>query len=116
MAKLPNIDAAVVEDAKLDDYLLNLSHPRGGAKARFLEMFGFTRSDFSVLRDALLAHAMANDVASSRQSDHGTRFEVDGPLPAPDGRAPVVRVVWFVRAEEDFARLVTLIPRRVRRS
>lgn len=115
MAKLPNIDAAFVEDAKLTDYLLNPAHSRGAAKSRFLESFGFSRSDLSVLRDALVAHATANDVASARQSHHGTRFEIDGPLPTPDGRAPVVRVVWFVRASEDFPRLVTLIPRRVRR-
>lgn len=116
MAKLPNIDVAVIEDAKLDDYLLNPAHPRGAAKARFLERFRFSRADLAVLRDALVAHAEANHVTSARQSNHGTRFEIDGPLPAPDGRAPVVRVVWFMRSSEDFPRLVTLIPRRVRRS
>ena len=116
MAKLPNIDAAVVEDAKLTGYLLDAGHPKGAAKARFLESFGFTRSDLAVLCDALVAHATANDVTSARQSNHGTRFEIDGPLPTPDSRAPVVRVVWFVRASEDFPRLVTLIPRRVRRT
>jgi hypothetical protein len=115
MAKLANIEAAVVEDAKLDGYLLNPAHPRGAAKARFLESFGFTRSDLAVLRDALTAHATANDVASARQSNHGIRYEIDGPLLTPNGRAPVVRVVGFVRASEDFPRLVTLIPRKVRR-
>ncbi len=115
MTKLPNIDAAVIEDAKLVDYLLNPVHPRGAAKAQFLAAFGFSQADHTVLHDALIAHATANDVASSRQSSHGARFEVDGPLLTPDGRAPVVRVVWYIRASEDFPRLVTLIPRRVRR-
>lgn len=78
--------------------------------------FGFTRSDLAVLRDALVVHARSNDVASAGQSNHGTRFEIDGPLPTPDGRAPVVRVAWYMRASEDFPRLVTLIPRRVRRT
>ena len=113
MAKLPNIGAAVVEDAKLTDYLLNAEHPRGRAKARFLAGYGFTLTALPILRDALLAHAAANEVSGERRSIDGTRYEIDGPLLACDGRAPVVRVVWYIRAGEDFPRLVTLIPRRI---
>jgi hypothetical protein len=37
----------------------------------------------------------------------------DGPLPTPDGRAPIVRGVWFVESQENVPRLVTLVPRRI---
>lgn len=33
--KLPHADRAVIAEDKLRDYLLNVSHRRGGSKARF---------------------------------------------------------------------------------
>lgn len=38
-----------------------------------------------------------------------TRYAADGPLPAPDGRAPMVRTVWIVEAGSA-PRLVTAHP------
>jgi hypothetical protein len=38
--KLPNADLAVVEQAKVRDYLLNLTRRYGASKARFLMAFG----------------------------------------------------------------------------
>ena len=113
MAQVPNAGAAVVESGKLVDYVLSPLHPRGAAKARFLARFGFTAASPDALRNALLDHVAANNVVASRSSAHGTRYEVDGPLIAPDGRAPVLRVVWFIRAGESFPRLVALVPRRM---
>jgi hypothetical protein len=95
------------------DYLLNVRHSVGRAKARFLEDFGFRVQDWRVLRDAIVAHAAANDIAASHQTRFGTRYEIDGALPAPDGRAPIVRVVWFLESQESIPRLVTLVPRRI---
>jgi hypothetical protein len=65
------------------------------------------------LRDAVIAHATTNDITASYQTRFGTRYEIDGPLPVPDGRAPIVRVVWFVELQENVPRLVTLVPRRI---
>jgi hypothetical protein len=112
MPRLPHLDRAVVPEAKIVDYLLSARHSAGRAKARFLEGFGFRAQHWRVLRDAVIAHAKANDITASRQTKFGTRYEIDGPLPAPDGRAPMVRVVWFVELEETAPRLVTLVPRR----
>jgi hypothetical protein len=39
--KLPNADKAYVPPNKLLDYLLSLSHPVGGSKARFFRSAGF---------------------------------------------------------------------------
>jgi hypothetical protein len=113
MPRLPHLDRAVVPESKIVDYLLNMRHAGGRAKARFLESFGFRSQDWHVLRDAVIDHAIRNEITASHQTRFGTRFEVDGPLPAPDGRAPVVRVVWFVGLQDDAPRLVTLVPRRI---
>jgi hypothetical protein len=65
-----------------------------------------------MLRDAIIAHAKANDVIATHKTRYGTRYEVDGLLPTPDGRTPMVRVVWFEESEDAVPRLVTLVPRR----
>jgi hypothetical protein len=113
MPRLPHLHRAVVPEAKIVNYLLSPSHSGGRAKARFLESFGFRADDWQALRDAAIAHATANDIVSSHQTRFGTRYEIDGPLPTPDGRAPIVRVVWFVHLRENVPRLVTLVPRRI---
>jgi hypothetical protein len=113
MPRLPHLDHAVVPDVKIVGYLLSTRHSGGRAKARFLESFGFRAEDWHVLRDAVIAHAAANDITASHQTRFGTRYEIDAPLPTPDGRTPMVRVVWFVESQENVPRLVTLVPRRI---
>jgi hypothetical protein len=113
MPRLPYLDRAIVPETKLVRYLLSNRHPGGRAKAQFLEDFGFSAQHWLVLRDALIAHAKANDITASWETRFGTKYEIDGPLPTRDGRAPIVRVVWFVELQEPAPRLVTLIPRRI---
>jgi uncharacterized protein DUF6883 len=113
MPRLPHLDRAVVPEAKILNYLLNARHAGGRAKAHFLEGLGFRAQEWHVLRDAIVAHATANDITASYQTRFGTRYEIDGPLPTPGGRAPIVRVVWFVESQGTIPRLVTLVPRRI---
>ena len=55
---LPNADRAMVEDAKLLDYCLSTTHPRGRHKARlFAAALGITSSEAALLKAALLAAA-----------------------------------------------------------
>lgn len=68
MLRLPYLDRAIVPEAKIVNYLLNPRHSGGRAKARFLESFGFRVKDWQVLRDAVIAHAAANDVTASYQT------------------------------------------------
>jgi hypothetical protein len=113
MPRLSHLDRAVVPEPKIVDYLLNSRHTGGRAKARFLESFGFRAQEWRALRDAIIAHAAANDITASHQTRFGTRYEIDGPLPSPDGRNPTVRVVWFAGWQDNVPRLVTLVPRRI---
>ncbi len=51
--RLPNGDRAVVEDAKLLDYCLSPSHPRGRHKARvFAAALGITAAEVALLKGA----------------------------------------------------------------
>jgi hypothetical protein len=88
MAKLPNIQAAVIPDKKLGGYLLSPTHPEGAPKAKFFTSFGFRTDDPDTLRDALLAHARAGQVIATTSTSYGTLYEVNGRVSSPDGHDP----------------------------
>lgn len=54
---IPEAHRAVVEDAKVRDYLLNLSHPDGGSKAIWFHSLGYYRDKWQDLANDLLAIA-----------------------------------------------------------
>ena len=101
--RLPNVERAVVEPAKVRDYLLAPDHPVGGAKARFFAALGFTRDGWPLLRDALLAVAFGHDAEPGEATVFGQKYScavssrgrAAGPLgadrldrPRRGGRAP----------------------------
>jgi hypothetical protein len=108
--RLPHAENAIVESDKIARYLLSGTHTRGRGKAQFFISFGFSPDAPEVLRRALLQHAKASDVLSLDQSQHGTKYTAQGPLPAPDGRAPVVRSVWIIDQGRQWPRFVTAFP------
>ncbi len=57
-----------------------------------------------------LLTAAEHEVAEVEQTLFGTSYTVEGELVAPDGRAPRVRVVWFIEAGAEMPRLVTAYP------
>ena len=109
---LPNADRARVERSKILEYLLNREHPDGQSKARFFEQYGFRRSEWRRLADALRNQARRSEVTAVRTSSHGTCYVVDGPIETPTGDRPHVRTVWIVERDqsEPGPRLVTSYP------
>ena len=110
-ALLPNAEQARVAPEKTRDYLLNIEHRRGRAKARFFLRFGFTREEWQVFAEALQAHAIANEVISTRETSCGTHYVVDGSLETPDGRNPRVWTVWELTPDSEVPRFITAYPR-----
>ncbi len=108
--KLPNRQKAVIVEAKIREYLLSTSHPYGRHKAAFFRHFGFSAESPGVLVSALRAHADQCDVVRMDETEFGTRYIVEGQLRTPDGRAPTVRVVWFIEKGDNRPRLVTVYP------
>ena len=108
---LPNADRAIVDPAKIRDYLLAMAHPVGRFKARFFASLGYAAAQWELLRDDVLAVGRSGSVCNETATNYGRVFEVDGILNAPSGRSVAVRTVWIIRTEEDFPRLVTAFPR-----
>jgi uncharacterized protein DUF6883 len=108
--KLPNCEEAVVPEAKILDYLLSSTHSIGRDKAAFFLQFGFSRERWRELAAALRTHAARHEVASAEDSKWGKKYSIIGALDCPDGRAPAVRSVWFVKDGETVPTLITAYP------
>ncbi|WP_129676038.1 DUF6883 domain-containing protein [Candidatus Chloroploca sp. Khr17] len=108
--KLPAYEHAIVPERKMTAYLLALTHRDGRSKAIFFLRFGFTLDNWPTLATALKRHAADHDVVASETTVFGTNYVVEGALPAPDGRAPMVRVVWFIATGEHVPVLATAYP------
>jgi hypothetical protein len=107
---LPHVEQAIVPEQRLTGYLLSPTHRIGKAKAAFFQRFGFTAADWVVLAEALHQHARENAVAATEVTPLGVLYSVEGPLRVPDGRTPLVCVVWFVENSQTTPRLATAYP------
>ena len=110
--KLPNAHGAIVEPAKLLDYLLNAAHPDNGGKAAFFLELGFSRDDWHSLVAALTKLAASGEVTKSMESWHGRKYVLDGNLESPKETKTVVRTIWAIDRASDAPRLVTAYPLR----
>ncbi len=108
--KLPNVEHAIAPEAKFTRYLLDETHQEGRGKALFFQRFGFSVAQWTVLAQALVAHARAFEVVKTENTRFGTRYVIEGELSTPAERQPLVRVVWFIRSGESAPRLVTAYP------
>ena len=108
--KLPNALLAVVEREKVVDYLLNRAHRYGASKAEFFSKYGFLLEKWEVLAQALLQHGQKHDVINVMETGFGPRYLIEGQLPSPGGRAPLVRTVWQLDRGQLAPRLITAYP------
>jgi hypothetical protein len=108
--KVPNAKLAVVDPAKVRDYLLSTEHAVGRFKASFFGSLGYARNDWQILVTNLLKIVASEDAESGAQSGFGDKYEVRGTLVGPGGRAAKIVTVWIVLAGETAPRFVTAFP------
>jgi hypothetical protein len=107
--KIPNAGRAIIEAAKLRDYLLSPSHPVGRFKAPFFTSLGYSQEHWARLEADLRAQHLVQD-ARSAASSYGQKYEIQAILIGPSGRSAEVVSIWIILAGEDSPRLVTAYP------
>jgi hypothetical protein len=107
---LPNAERATVPSRKITHYLLSTAHRDGRHKAEFFRRFGFKLEGWEELASALLNHARRNEVVEIVPTPFGRNYVIEGALPAPDGRSPQVRAIWFIAKDAETATLATAYP------
>jgi len=108
--KLPNAESALIEPAKIRDYLLSASHPIGRFKYRFFSRLGYTSEQWERLEADLLELAIAGESMIGESTEYGQKYEVRGRLKGPSGREADVVSVWIILAGQETPRLITAFP------
>jgi hypothetical protein len=111
---LPNIDKAVIESEKLQDYLLSKSHPIGRFKAEFFQSIGFADDNWMVL-EAEIRALLGNDAKIREKTEYGEKYEIRGTIAGPTGqRAEIVTawiiLTWIILTGEEISRFITAYP------
>jgi len=101
---------AIIEPAKLRDYVLSPSHPVGRFKATFLAALGYSRDEWPTLADDLRTQHLVHEAEHIETTVFGAKYRIVAPLAGPAGRAVAVVSIWIVRCGEQEPRLVTLYP------
>jgi hypothetical protein len=107
--RIPGADNAVIDEAKIRDYLLSPEHTVGSAKAKFFGRLGFEQQDWPVLRTEL-ARFVHDEATLGVRTMFGQKYIVAGTIHGPAGLDADVVVVWIVLHGEQFPRFVTAYP------
>jgi hypothetical protein len=108
---LPNADRAIIAAEKLTEYLLNMSHKRGAAKARLLLGVGYRSDAPHVLESDLRVQHLSLEVTRTHKNAYGVVYEIVGPIKTPSGSSVQFCSVWQVDTGTDVARFITMYPR-----
>lgn len=108
--KLPNASQAIIDPAKLRDYLLSPSHPVGRFKAPFFGVLGYGQDQWPQLEADLRSQHLSLDVIPATSSAYGMKYEIRGMLTGATGRSAEIVSVWIILAGEEAPRFVTAYP------
>jgi hypothetical protein len=107
---LPHADQALVDEAKICDYLLSDTHPVGRFKARVFRSLVYTVESWRRLRDDLLHHGQTGMVQRIGTSAYGMKVVISATLKGPNGASRPFRTVWLIQNQSTQPRLVTAFP------
>ncbi len=107
---MPGAANAIVDPAKIRDYLVSPEHPVGRFKAVFFARLGYSRQNWQALQSEFRRLALSEDAAPGPTNDFGLKFEVHATLEGPSGRRADVVIVWIVLNGEHSPRFVTAFP------
>jgi len=108
--KLPAAERAVIEPAKIRDYLLSTAHPVGRFKAPFFASLGYTSANWLRLDGDLRDLAVSGNAELGKDSPYGQKYEIRGILKGPSGKSAEVLTVWIVLFGGDVPQFVTAFP------
>jgi hypothetical protein len=108
---IPNAGRAIIASEKITGYLLNVSHKRGGPKARLLLSVGYRVDDPQRLESDLRTQHLSFDVTRTVENAYGVVYEIEGPIKTPSGRIVRFCSIWQLDAGSEVPRFITMYPR-----
>lgn len=108
MATFPGATTQESVKIKLENYLLNPTHPQGGDKARWFEAaLGFTKSNIDELAKQIVFDP--SKAVPTDSTPYGQKYEQVIPITGANGRQIDVLFVWITNPD-NVTRLVTAPP------
>jgi hypothetical protein len=108
---VPNSERAIIAADKLTGYVLNVSHKRGGSKARLLLSVGYRPDKPQALESDLRVQHLSLNVTRTHENAYGVVYEIEGSIKTPNGRSVRFCSVWQVDTGTDVPRFITMYPR-----
>jgi hypothetical protein len=107
---LPHAEHAVVEQAKICEYLLSGSHPVGRFKARVFLALGYSIEDWPRFRADLLHHGRTGVVRRIETNAYGMKVVISASLKGPSGTSRQLCTVWLIPNHSIQPRLIAAYP------
>lgn len=107
---LPDKEYATIEEPKIRDYLLNVSHPDGGSKALYFMAHGFRLENMHLFKAALIEHAVSYEVTNFVHTRFGSKYIIEGEIDTPKNTKINIRTVWITTLLSNVPKLVTAYP------
>jgi hypothetical protein len=108
--RLPNTDRALIEPAKIRDYLLSEEHPDGRHKRAVFRALGYDAQEWERLADDLRTQHLPLDAVPRLEDEYGQRYEIRGRLRGPNGRVGVFISAWIVKTGDDAPTFLSAYP------
>ncbi|MGB5241568.1 MAG: DUF6883 domain-containing protein [Prochlorococcaceae cyanobacterium] len=107
---LPHADHAIVDKAKICDYLLSVVHPVGRFKARVFISLGYTVENWTRLHDDLLTHGRTGTVLRIENNSYGMKVVISSTLVGSNGTSQPFKTTWLIPPFSVQPRLITEFP------
>lgn len=105
---LPGYEKAIISNAKIQEYVLNLDHPQGGPKAvAFRDVLGYTKDNATALIHEIRRELPHWKAATRSQTQYGQPYEVRMLLRGANGRQATVKTGWLLDTGSDAPRLTS---------
>ena len=94
---LPNVDKAIIPEAKFTKYALNKEHPKGKDKAIVFESaLGFTQNNADELIKIIRKQVPTNEAIKTKSDAYGDRYKVYMDVTGPNGNTTTILTAWLV--------------------
>ena len=101
---------AFIAPKKIRNYLLVFQ--KKGDKSKWLASAGYHQRNWRVLERDLFKLLETSTLFQATKDHYGIRFEMDGKIIGPNGKALSVRSVWLTEHETGRTKFITAFPVR----
>ena len=98
---------------KTEGYLLNINHPKGGAKAKFMkDVLGYSQSDSKAFHKNIVASLIGKIPTKSETTPFGVKHTYNTKLTSKDGKSVSANVVVVIQKDNGRItyKIVTVYP------